>query len=83
MAARSGERGRTVATRLSEASTLAPLSLDHDRTALSHSRPRLESWRGLRFVLMGTSAAALAAGLCTGLLRLGLPLADGMPTLAN
>ena len=81
---RVSQEGRRQLTR-GEASGLAAsiLTATGVMTALSHSRPRLGNWRGLRIALVGTSIVALAVGLWTGLLRLGLPLADGMPGLVE
>jgi hypothetical protein len=45
--------------------------------------PALQTWRRLRFVPLAFAAAALLAGLWTGLARLGLALPGGTPALAQ
>src|SRR5262245_10557133 len=62
-------------TAMSQTSTAAPMAKEPSASGIA--------WRRLRFVPLAGGALAMAAGLWTGLARLGLPLPGGLPAIAE
>lgn len=56
---------------------------DKQESATKLTAPVTRQWRRLRFIPLGFAAAALLAGLWSGLVRLGVTLPGGTPALAE